>query len=73
MESIMSEWISVEDRLPGETRAEVLFFVSELNQAEIGKFNESTGKWIVPYRESYYQNGFNYVTHWMPLPEPPKD
>lgn len=68
----MSKWISVEDRLPDEARPEVLFFVSELNQIELGKFNETTGKWIVPYSDVYYQNGFNWVTHWMPLPEPPK-
>lgn len=66
------EWISVEDGLP-ESRAEVLFYVNELGQIELGKYNGCANKWIVPNCVVYYANGFNWVTHWMPLPEPPKE
>lgn len=66
------EWISVEQELPPESRPEVLFYVHELDQIELGKFNEVTGKWIVPHRDTSFQNGVNWVTHWAHLPEPPK-
>ena len=60
----MSEWISVEDRLPkiGET---VLVFESKVL--------------IATYKKSgFVQHCFDlehyaeYTTHWQPLPEPPK-
>ena len=61
------EWISVEDRLPeNETQC-------------IGYFNH---KWQVDFRvnEVWFTNNRWYwdldlienITHWMPLPEPPK-
>jgi len=66
----MSDWISVKDELPPE-RIEVLFYIKELNQIELGKYHEVTEKWIIPNCNSYYQNGINWVTHWMQLPETP--
>lgn len=65
-----NEWISVEDRLP-ESRDEVLFYVKKLKQIELGKFNQTNAKWMTPHRDTYFQTGFNWVTHWMPLPTPP--
>lgn len=58
----MSEWISVEDRLP----------------EFVGEYITFDG--ISPYISSYYGNGEwespdandPNITHWMPLPEPPK-
>ena len=68
----MSEWISVDDALPDEqSRPEVLFYIQELERIELGQYNEFTGKWIMPSCDSYFMNGANWVTHWMPLPEPP--
>lgn len=63
-------WISVDDKLP-ESRSEVLFYVKELDQIELGKYNDSTGKWIKPHSDVYFMNGIGWVTHWMPLPETP--
>lgn len=61
----MAEWISVKDRLP-ETFTEVFVYTDRyggrLEMAHIGV-------------QGWIQNGailIPNVTHWMPLPEPPK-
>ncbi len=50
------EWISVEDRLP-EKPMTCLVYV------------EHYGIYVSFYNEGFYTK---YVTHWMPLPEPPE-
>ena len=65
-------WISVEDRLP-ETQADVLVvaFWHECWQTMICWFSAIERKWriITPHGEKAPGG----VTHWMPLPEPPKE
>ncbi len=62
----MSEWISVEDRLPettmGWSAKDVLCCCDY--SIQVGRTHH--GKWI------NIHNGPIKVTHWMPLPEPPK-
>lgn len=65
----MSEWISVDDRLPSLDKT-VLVCWSGLTDIEPEKdfliFNEDCSF-------SYWANFFGCPpTHWMPLPEPPK-
>lgn len=58
----MGEWISVEDRLPDEN-THVFAYLSDRGFQE------------VPYLVTKFDRyGFNIsnVTHWQPLPEPPK-
>ncbi len=56
-------WISVKDRLP-ETRKRVLVFIKKpANYTSIDTDRMVDDKWVRWGR---------YVTHWMPLPEPPK-
>jgi len=69
------EWISIKERLPEENVYEVLVKVDE------PFFGTSTPRMIV----AYYSEEFSqwrceltskevyHVTHWMPLPKPPKD
>lgn len=66
------EWISVEDRLP-EFHEPLLFFADDKNGAMLGMFYRNSHKFISygRYTESTYYKAD--VTHWMPLPEPPKD
>ena len=61
----MSEWISVEDKLPQE-KVRVLLF-------DNGGFGIMSGRlgsagWYLEGDLDKYAN----VTHWMPLPEPPE-
>ena len=64
----MSEWISVKDRVP-EKHKKVLWcgvkgglFIGEYCEVFIGAVNVKDGR-----------GHFRDVTHWMPLPELPKE
>ncbi len=61
-----NQWISVKDRLP-ETFEDVLVFNSnEETVITIGFYYEL--KWHVYEIHDFSEQ----ITHWMPLPEPPK-
>lgn len=68
----MTEWISVKDRLP-ESQGDVLVvaFWHECWQPMVGWYSEIERKWriITPHGEKVPAG----VTHWMPLPEIPKE
>jgi len=67
-----SQWISVDDRLPDDDlNEEVIFYIDELDQIEIGKYKHSTKLWILPHRTTVYPIGM--ITHWANLPLPPKE
>lgn len=60
---MQNEWISVKDRLP-EARKRVLVFVKKpANYTSIDTDRIVDDRWVRWGR---------YVTHWMPLPKPPK-
>lgn len=60
-----SKWISVEERLPEE---EVQVLVYGRIFMDIGWILD--GKWKSEYINAYDDDE---ITHWMPLPEPPKE
>ncbi len=68
------EWISVEDRLPKKTE-DVLVVANDI----VSQFQEVLNCCICPEYENVmweFLNGEDFpciVTHWMPLPEPPKE
>ncbi len=77
----MTEWISVEDRLPEE---DDVFFVLIHDDSDFVAIPEvswwaldgiftDTGKPCGAYWEIEDEYKFYKVTHWMPLPEPPKE
>lgn len=63
------EWISVEDRLPENGISRVLVFLRDddftkpIGENKIDTDRYLDGKWV---------RWSKYVTHWMPLPMPPK-
>jgi hypothetical protein len=63
----MSEWISVKDRLPAN-RTSVLVWCPERRNKYTAYWAD--GEW------THFAGFFSFVeeevTHWMPLPEPPK-
>jgi len=61
----MSEWISVKDRLP-ERIAHYIVWVREGGYDFA--FLNSKEEWITTLGNQTFE-----VTHWMPLPEPPKE
>jgi len=74
----MSEWISVEDRLPELRDDSVLGYFSENGGIDMihieDYFEDITAgvncEGVQMYTKWYISQG---VTHWMPLPLPPKD
>lgn len=79
MKTLMSEWISVKDRLPDNSEYNwVLASVQEDNGyrwiPKVMEYRESKNDW---YSEETgwlsNHNGAFIVTHWMPLPKPPKE
>lgn len=62
-----SEWISVDERLPKEG-VDVLVALKFFDRVSVDTDRIHSGRWFGygPLR------GVQYVTHWMPFPEPPK-
>ena len=64
----MTEWISIKDRMPGPWQyVLVAIRVNGESRFEVGHLSDK-GNWIVGLCMIT-----GYVTHWMPLPEPPKE
>ena len=61
----MPKWISVEDDIPTDDRDVLAWVYNE--GITIAWFDGYTGEWQV------YGSYYGDVTHWMPLPEPPKE
>ena len=62
----VQEWISVKDRLPEDYKQRVM--VNCIGDYPIGYPKIDTDRYV---RGHWVRYGI-YVTHWMPLPEPPK-
>lgn len=60
----MSEWISVKDRLPMKNDR-VLVYRPEMKESDVGAGSVQFG-WNCSRKKTD-------ITHWMPLPEPPKE
>ena len=67
-----NEWVSVEERLPGSQEdVLVVAFWHECWQTMIGWHSDAGKKWRVITPHGEREPGG--VTHWMPLPDPPKE
>ena len=64
----VQEWISVKDRLP-EAWKQVLIY-SRHDFCESAVYIGVPGKWRVTWNHEMLEA--DSVTHWMPLPQPPK-
>lgn len=61
------KWISVEDMLPENSDTRVLVHINSTRSyttLDTDRFSRFSGAWVRWGKE---------VTHWMPLPEPPKE
>lgn len=74
----VNPWISVDDRLP-EIDERVFVYIPRpdnhynIEMAYISKGNDDYPYWVLRDKSQFYSTRFHYVSHWMPLPEPPKD
>lgn len=64
----MNEWISVKDKLSEPINETILFTDGE---GVFPGFFSSNHEYMLNAEETCEECNF-YVTHWMPLPEPPK-
>lgn len=74
-EPVKQEWISVKDRLPNRGERVLCFMKSSgKNQNDTISDNVYNGILVGsnPPKYVWEWNG-DYVTHWMPLPDPPKE
>jgi hypothetical protein len=73
------EWISVENRLPNNSEHDwVLAFIQEDNGykwiPKVCEYRQNINDWYCQATGWMSSNdGTIFVTHWMPLPEPPKN
>lgn len=82
----MNEWISVKDRLPEKDGnylcylecgavCEAAFDSTIASEGEEFPFGEWVGVYnsdTLGFTDSYWEE-YDAITHWMPLPDPPKD
>ena len=66
---IIQEWISVDDRLPNPWKRVLIY--SRHDFCEVAFYIGVPGKWRVTWNHEMLDD--DSVTHWMPLPEPPKE
>lgn len=71
----MSEWISIKDKLPPEKKIHSIYLVMLLHHVTEACFvfpmHWINGQWFDMHNEGPLDLRYE-VTHWMPLPEPPK-
>lgn len=70
----MSEWISVKDRLPGKGNDVLMYF--DTGNMAVGFWHdgdECFTFWSAYADYGWYTDCDFEPTHWMPLPEPPKE
>lgn len=63
-------WVSVKERLP-ENSERVFVAIENDFVLLVGQY--VCGQWCVYYSDGIKSPIFNFVTHWQPLPEPPKE
>ena len=69
------EWISINDRLPEKGMDCLVFTTSGCQQ--IARYTDRNSTYGYNYKEKWFRKGSRQlskktITHWMPLPEPPK-
>lgn len=70
----MSEWISVKDRLPEYGKDVLVCDCNSRNYISVWSLEKDTDGGTNYWEDcrGWWQS-FDEVTHWMPLPEPPKE
>ena len=66
------QWVSVKDRLPEEQK-EVLIYLPEYDSVEMAALFEIPSLNLKEWAQNEDAYMLNEVSHWMPLPEPPKE
>lgn len=68
----MSEWISVDERLP-DFYVDVQIYCSDTKEQMVGFIGEGMPVGLFQFAQYHGNAVLCRPTHWMPLPEPPSD
>lgn len=66
----MSEWISVKEEEP-KPYMEVIIYSKKLKMVTVATFDSACNDWDLG--DHTFNHPFDAVSHWMPLPQPPKE
>lgn len=74
----VDRWVSVDDRLPNVDERVFVYIPRPDNHynteiAYISYGNDDYPYWVLRDKSQFYSTRFHYISHWMPLPEPPKE
>lgn len=71
----MSDWISVKDKLPEDERNVLVYYGFDHGDGELGMRFIGVLTYFAFDPQPHFQHASTglKVTHWMPLPEPPKE
>lgn len=74
----INRWISVKDRLPNIKERVFVYIPKPDNHynieiAYISEGNDDCPYWVLRDKSQFYSTRFHYISHWMPMPEPPQD
>jgi hypothetical protein len=63
----MMEWIKVSDKLPEFSRTVLLYWNEVICIGSCEEYGDG-----YQFTDGHIDDTYDYVTHWMPLPEPPQ-
>lgn len=71
------DWIKIEDQVPEDGQVVITYFEELNNKIEISTYKNLVGTEDEMFGHNMFYNKSGWltddVTHWMPLPDPPKD
>ena len=67
-----TRWIPCKEKMP-EVDKRVEFFGGFEQTTYIGYYREHTTQWESENGGFWHGKNFSFITHWMPLPEPPEE
>lgn len=65
------KWINTKHQLP-ESSSKVLVYTTDHSSCHIGIYLPKHKQWQMYYYDGLSNINDREITHWMPLPEPPK-
>ena len=72
-DKVMPQWISVKDRLPPDGAKVLLIVFGDIHYGWIDQSPSDPTEYCLYFSNTYIDKGHHALTHWMPLPEPPKE
>lgn len=69
---VMSQWISVNERLPPDGAKVLLIVFGDIHYGWIDQSPSDPTEYSLYFSNTYIDKGHRALTHWMPIPSKPK-